>query len=146
MINIFYKKIAFILVFFGVCLFGFSQSAVTALQEALGKTNSNKEKADICFTLSTWYSDRLKIDSGFLYANKIMEFSQSSGYETGMGKYYLASSFALRYRSRKAEAKENALKAIDIFARQKDIVFLGRSYWQMGTIQYSENNVIQSRK
>jgi len=146
MINIFYKKIVFILVFFGVCLFGFSQSPVPVLQEALGKTNSNKEKADICFTISTWYSDRLKIDSAFFYANKIKEFSQSTGYETGMGKYYLASSFALRYRSRNAEASEKALKSIEIFTRQKEIIFLGRSYWQLGTIQYAENNIIQSRK
>jgi signal transduction histidine kinase len=140
------KKIIYsILLLFGYCQ-GFSQSPIPQLQEDLNKTNSNKEKADICFTISTWYSDRLKIDSGFFYANKIREFSQPAGNETGIGKYHLASSYALRYRSRKAEAEENVLKAIEIFTRQKDIVFLGKSYWQLATIQYSENNVTESRK
>ncbi len=142
----FHKKIIFSIVFLFECYSGNSQSPVPGLLEAFSKTNSSKEKADICFTISTWYSDRLKIDSGFFYANKIKEFSQPAVYETGIGKYHLALSFALRYRSRHAEAEENALKAIEIFSRQKEILFLGRSYWQLATIQYIANNIIQSRK
>ena len=144
--NPFHKKIVFFIVMLFVCHSVFSQSPVPGLLEAFSKTNSSKEKADICFNISSWYSDRLKIDSGFFYANKIKEFSQPAGYETGVGKYYLALSFALRYRSRYAEAEENVLKAIEIFSSQKEILFLGRSYWQLATIQYIANNIIQSRK
>ncbi len=144
--SFFHKITLNVFIFLFVGYSGFSQSPIPQLQEAFSKTNSSKEKADICFTISTWYSDKLKIDSGFFYANKIKELSQSAGYESGIGKYHLASSVALRYRSRKAEAEENVLKAIEIFTRQKDIVFLGRSYWQLATIQYTNNNIIESKK
>jgi hypothetical protein len=116
------------------------------LQDSLNKATSAKEKANICYAISTWYSDRLKIDSGFFYANKIKEFSQSAGYETGIGKYHLASSFALRYRGRNGEAEENALKAIEIFTRQKEILLLGRSYWQLATIQYGSIKSLNQEK
>jgi signal transduction histidine kinase len=146
MINIVNKKLAIILVFFGVCLFGFSQSPVPALQEALGKTNSNREKADICFTISTWYSDRLKIDSGLFFANKIKELSLQTGYETGIGKHHLALAMALYFRGRNDESEQNVLKAIEIFTHQKDKLFLGRSYWQLATIHFAVNRIIESRK
>jgi len=146
MIDIFYKKIAFTLLLLGVYYSGISQSPIPKLQDSLNKTTSTSKKADICFTISTWYSDRLKIDSGLFFANKIKEFSESAEYEAGIGKFYLATSFALRYRGRNAEAEENALKAIEIFTRQKEILFLGRSYWQLAAINYAANKIIESRK
>ena len=142
----FHKKIIFSIIFLFVCYDGFSQSPIPQLQEAFSKTNSSKEKADISYTISTWYSDRLKIDSGFFYAKKIKELSLPPGYETGIGKYHLAMALALYFVSRRDEAQENTLRAIEIFNRQKEIFFLGRAYWQLATIQYAANNFIFSRK
>ncbi|HEY5774186.1 MAG TPA: histidine kinase, partial [Chitinophagaceae bacterium] len=146
MINSSINKILFVLVFFATSFSGLSQSPVPQLQDSLSKVTSAKGKADICFAISSWYSDRLRIDSGLFYANKIKELSEPAGYETGIGKYHLASSLALRYRGRNAEAEENVLKAIEIFTRQKEILFLGRSYWQLAAIQYAVNRIIESRK
>ncbi len=142
----FHKKIIFSIIFLFECYTGFSQSPLPGLQEAYSKTYSSKEKADISYTISTWYSDRLKIDSGLFYAKKIKELSLPASYETGIGKYHLAMALALYYASRRDEAQENTLRAIEIFNRQKEIFFLGRAYWQLATIQYVANNFIISRK
>src|SRR5688500_2428800 len=144
--NLFYRMIGYAIIFLVAYYQGFTQSPIPQLQEALGKTNSSKEKADICFTISTWYSEKLKIDSGLFYANKIKELSLPTGYETGLGKHHLALAFALFFRGRNDESEQNVLKAIEIFTRQKEILLLGRSYWQLGTIQYATNKINASRK
>jgi signal transduction histidine kinase len=125
-----------------------AQTNVPELMALLQKENSTTKKADICFKLSIWYSDKLKIDSGLFFANKIKEHSEKTGYTTGMGKYYLSRALALYYRNRLVEAKENAEKAIEIFKGVKEMALLGRSYWQLATIQYNsdEGNIAIARK
>jgi len=65
---------------------------------------------------------------------------------TGMGKHYLAMALGLYYRGRYREAENNSLKAIEVFSRQKETSLLGRSYWQLGTVNFVSNNIDSSRK
>lgn len=99
-----------------------------ALLAELEKATSAKAKADVCYLLSSRYSNFLKIDSALYYADRVKTYSEQNGYQAGIGKYWLARASALRMRSRFAEAQENLKKAIDIFSKEKDVVFLGRAY------------------
>ena len=144
MAKTFFNKALFFLVFFGASFPGFSQSSIPQLQDSLNKTTSTKEKADICFTISVLYSNKLKIDSALFFANKVKEFSQQGAYETGLGKGYFAKGLAFLYRSKNEEAEENTLKAIEIFTHQKETTLLGRAYMQMGQIQYRFNILLSA--
>lgn len=97
-----------------------------SLFSSLKNTKISSHKADIYFRLSRYYADRLKIDSALFYTEKIKEESISGKYELGMGKYYLAKSYALYFRNMREP--ESLDKAVEIFARHKDLFFLGFTY------------------
>jgi signal transduction histidine kinase len=90
---------------------------------------TNSKKADAYYWISRYYADRLKIDSALFYSEKIKETSLADKYEKGMGKHYLAKSYALYFRS-KVDA-EGLDKAIKIFAQYKDDLFSGLAYKQL---------------
>src|SRR5687767_11824854 len=60
----------------------------------LGRASSNKERAEICFAISRYYADRLKIDSALYYSNRVKIESEAGKYELGMAKYYISRSHA----------------------------------------------------
>jgi signal transduction histidine kinase len=145
-VNSFYREKVLLTFFLLQFLVSLSQSPIPALITSLEKEASAIKKADICFTLSILYADRLKIDSAIFFADKIKELSLPAGYETGSGKYYFAFAAALHYRNKNDEAEKNVLKAIGIFTRQKEILLLGRAYSQLARIQHAVNNVNAARK
>ena len=130
---------------FSNCLAARSQTTIAVYRSDLEKTNSPKTKADICFEISEQYSQILKIDSAFYFANKVQEYSRPINYETGIGKYHLATGMALFYRGKNGEAEANALKAIEIFARLKETRLLGKCYLVLGSNQNVTNNILQAR-
>ncbi len=123
-----------------------AQSSLLQLHEALTQATTSVKKVDAYFALSTRYSDRLKVDSGIFYANKIKEVSMPITYEGGIGKYHLALGMALLYRGRNEESEQNVLKAIEIFTRHTDVGILGRAHWQLATCQFAQKKVEVSRK
>ena len=109
------------------------------------KASSDKMRADICFEISRRYSSALKIDSAIWYADKTKTYSEKINYETGIGKYHLAYGDAMVYRGRNEESEKNALKAIEIFSRQKEDQMLGHSYNQLAYVQFVTNRISLSR-
>ncbi len=107
-----------------------AQSALGDLFRSLENAKTNSQKADICFRVSRYYADRLKIDSALFYSEKIKEESLAGKYEMGMGKHYLARSHALYFRN--IHEREKLNKAITIFTRYKDHFFLGFAYRILG--------------
>lgn len=145
-INSYYKEKVLLTFFLLQYLVSLSQASLPVLITSLEKEPSVTKKADICFTVSIHYADRLKIDSAIFFANKIKQLSEPTGYQTGLGKHYFALAAAFHYRNKNDEAEKNVLKAIDIFKRQKEILLLGRSYTQLARIQFVLNNFNEARK
>ncbi len=123
-----------------------AQQTIAALAADLNKATTWRTKADVCFHLSNRYAIGLKIDSALYYAERVLAFSQKDGYESGLGKHHLALSTALYYRGKFDESIRNAAEAIRILTVQKDNAFLGLSYWQLGTAEYSQGNTALSRR
>lgn len=145
-VNSYYREKVLITFFLLQYLVSLSQTPIPALMTSLEKEMSATKKADICFTVSILYADRLKIDSAIFFATKIKELSQPVGYEAGLGKHYFALASALHYRNRNDEAEKNVLKAIEIFSHLKETLLLGRAYSQMARILYVFNNVDAAKK
>jgi signal transduction histidine kinase/tetratricopeptide (TPR) repeat protein len=108
------------------------------------KAITNSQKADVYYWISRYYADRLKIDSALFYCEKIKEISLADKYEKGMGKYYLAKSYALFFRS-KMDA-EGLTKAIEIFGQYKDDLFSGFAYKQLARQYIQLNNFAGTKK
>jgi|GEM_PF-1545808 len=94
--------------------------------QAVDKTSSPSQKADLYFLISKYYAYWLKIDSALFYSERIREMSSNAAYELGIAKYYLAKAYALFYRS--VRETENLNKSIEIFAKYKENDFLGFAY------------------
>jgi len=144
-INPHYKRFLAAITICMYCATAFSQTGTATLRAELEKQTSPKAKADICFDLSDRYATILKIDSAIYFANKTKEYSQQANYETGMGKYYLSFAIAIYYRKRNDESIENALKAIEIFTRQKEYSLCGRAYIVLGSNQHVANRAPEAR-
>ena len=123
---------------------GTSVAKLDSMSMVLRNTVGSAKKADICFLISRYYSDRLKIDSGLFYSEKIKEFSLLVDYEQGIGKYYLAKSYALFFRNIRDTISLG--KAIDIFTKYKDFALLGFAY-RIKAKQFTlANELLQARK
>ncbi|MFI5130504.1 MAG: ATP-binding protein [Chitinophagales bacterium] len=144
-VSSFYKKIVLSAAIFNCYIIAYSQKTIPDLKAELETVTSGKAKADICLEIAERYTSALKIDSAIYFANKIKEYSQQSNYETGRGMYHLAFATAIYYRSRNDEAEENALKAIEVFTRQKQNVLLGRAHLILGNSQYVTDKIFLAR-
>ncbi len=105
--------------------------AVPELSLALQKPITTQKRVDILYEIAAKYSSKLKIDSALFYAQKIKLLSDSTGYEAGLGKYYLARGSALFFRNKGDEVKLNLQQAIALFTKYKNNHFLGWSYHQL---------------
>lgn len=135
------KKYKFVILFTvftiqSVCVL--AQKTATDLMAELDKASSLKERVDICYSISIFYSSRLKVDSALFFANKIKEISTPSNYKTGFGKYYFATGAALKMRHKTEDAITNLRKAISIFTQEKDHLFLGKSYNTLASLYVLE--------
>jgi len=129
-----------------VCQRGHSQTTIAELKGELGRSASAKTRADACFNISEWFRNAKKIDSAIYYANETKRYSEEVHYETGIGKYYLALAEALFFRGKNDEVEANALKAAEIFTRQKESRLLGKAYQSAGTSRYAAGQIALSRK
>lgn len=102
------------------------QPSLADLYKVLGNATTHIQKADICFLISRYHSDRLKVDSALFYSERIKEESEKGNYDNGIGKYYLAKSSALYFRGQSEQ--EMLDKAIAIFDRHKDALSLASAY------------------
>ena len=127
-------------------LFSYSQKTIAGFLADLSNTTSATKKADLCFEVADLYINKLKIDSALYYADKTKEYSQQANYETGIGKYYLATGRALYFRGRNNETEENVNKAIEIFTRRNEVIFLGRAYLVLGTNYYVADKLVTARE
>lgn len=105
--------------------------AVPELSLELQKPITTQKRVDILYEIAAKYSSKLKIDSALFYAQKIKLLSDSTGYEAGLGKYYLARGSALFFRNKGDEVKLNLQQAIALFTKYKNNHFLGWSYHQL---------------
>ncbi len=105
------------------------QATLADMFTIVESATTNFQKADAYYWVSRYYADHLKIDSALFYSEKIKDVSEQGKYELGMGKYYLAKSYALYFRNK--IDPEGLAKAADIFIRQKDSLFSGLSYKQL---------------
>ena len=124
----------------------YSQKTISSLRDDLEKATSSKAKADICYSISKAYEAGMKVDSSLFFANKIKELSLEGNYETGLGMHYLAVGGALRIRNKLKESEDNSRKAIDIFSKVKNPLFLGLAYQQLAAVHQLDQKYELSRK
>jgi signal transduction histidine kinase len=127
-----HKQALLAIILVGCCFVSHAQSSASLLAD-LQKAGTANQKADILYLISSRYANFLKIDSSLYYAGKIKEISEQNNYRAGIGKYWLATASALRFRSKFEEARESLQKAIAIFEKEKNFTFLGKSYEILAT-------------
>src|SRR5687768_5962792 len=142
----FYKLIVPIFLFLVNGWDGYAQETIPGLISSLEKAETVKAKVDICYFICKAYEAGLKVDSSLFFANKIKEISQEGNYETGLGIHYLATGGALRLRNKRKESEEYSKKAIDIFVKFKNSLYLGLAYQQLASVYQLEQNYKLSRK
>lgn len=125
---------------------GYTQETIPGLISSLEKATTVKAKADIYFSICKVYEAGMKVDSSLFFANRIKEISEEGNYETGLGMHYLAVGGALRLRNKRKESEDYSRKAIDIFVKSKNSLFLGLAYQQLAGVYQLDQNYELSRK
>jgi signal transduction histidine kinase len=113
--------------------------SIPELLQELQKPMVVKKKVDLLYNIAAGYLNYLKVDSALFYTQKIKAISDSSGYEAGLAKYYLAKGSALYYRNKGNEVTQNLQQAIALFTKYNNPLFLGISYHQLAR-QLANNN------
>src|SRR5215203_5860401 len=113
---------------------------VAQLLLSLQNATAVKMKTDLLYDIAAAYLNNLKVDSALFYAQRIKELADVSGYEEGLGNYYLAKAGASFLRSKGEEVKQYLAQAILLFSKYKKGLYLGLSYRLMARQAGQENN------
>lgn len=97
-----------------------------SMRQVLAHAATNKERADLCFSICLYFGSRLKIDSALFYCDRIKKESEAGNYELGLAKYYIIRSYTLYYRN--VQEPESINKGIDILKRYKEPSLSGFAY------------------